>query len=152
LKYPIFQEIEPLNGVLLSVHGDGANSVREQILNEVQLCSYSALPLEDILALASIRALRSAIKDESRRFIGGQIQACLLSKHVAEHLVCEDNTLRFLRSAPIEDFDGCEYGTLNLGHQWLDLSRPLKDLINSEVDMLPLITAPSRRDWRSLGI
>jgi len=108
--------------------------------------------LEDILALASVRVLRSAISDESKKYIGGKVQACLISNHIAEHLVCSDGVSRFLRSALIEDFDAREYPTLNLDHPWLDLARPLKDLVDGEEEMPPLISAPSQRSWRRMGL
>jgi hypothetical protein len=136
---PIFREVEEFNGVLLSVHGNGADVVREQILRDVSTCCYSDIAVEDALMFAAVRALQAAINDHSKPYIGGQIQACLLDHHVAEFLVCSSR-LRHLRSAYIDDHEALRYRTLDLLHPWLDQSKPLVQLIQEITSPLPLIS------------
>lgn len=138
---PTFREVDEFEGLLFSVHGDGATSVREQVLSEVNACSYCDVALEEALAFAAIRALQSSMQDDSKPYIGGQVQACLLERHVAEFLVCSGHS-RHLRSAYIEDSEALRYRTLNLLHPWLDQTKPLAQLANEFTDPPPLISGP----------
>ncbi|WP_431099765.1 hypothetical protein [Roseateles noduli] len=140
---PSYREVKEFEGLLFSVHGDGATAVREQILSEVGACSYCDVRLEEVLAFAAIRVLQSSIMDDSKPYIGGQVQACLLERHVAEFLVCSGN-FRYLRSAYIEDNEAHQYRVLNLSHPWLDQMKSLAQLVNEFPNAPPLISGPLR--------
>lgn len=140
---PTYREVEELDGMLFSVHGDGANLVRERILSEVNASSYCELAVEDALTFAAVRALQAAIDDDTKRYIGGHVQACLLERHEAEFLVCSGH-MRHLRSAYIEDDEALRYRTLDLIHPWLDQSKSLAQLVNESTSAPPLISGPRR--------
>ena len=120
------EEVLNDDGILLSVIGDNKESVRNQILSEVNALSHF-FKVDEALHYASIRALKRAVDDESNVFVGGSIQGAELTRHKGQYYIF-DSYMKFFKGAALEEWESLTYPIINLNEAIFDHSKKVSEL------------------------
>lgn len=86
----VLEEIQQENDFLLGVIGDNAEESRETILRETNSLMCAGMEMYSALDLACVRMMRRAMEDQNQKFIGGNMQACLLVDKSANYMTLDD--------------------------------------------------------------
>ena len=112
----VLEEIQQEDELLLGVIGDNAEESRETIRRETNSLMCAGMEMNSALDLACVRMMRRAIEDENQKFIGGNMQACLLVEKSANYMTLDDGTSLLFR--------GVRYS-----REWRDYPRRLNTLV-----------------------
>ncbi|EDX82324.1 hypothetical protein S7335_881 [Synechococcus sp. PCC 7335] len=86
----VFEDLQQEDELLLGVIGDNAEEARATIRQEISSLMYAGMAIHSALDLACVRMMRRAIENQNQKFIGGNMQACLLVDKGANHMVLDD--------------------------------------------------------------
>lgn len=112
----VLEEIQHEHGLLLAVIGDNAEGSRATILREMNSLMCAGMEMTSALDVACVRMMRRAIEDSTQKFIGGNMQACLLVDKNAKYMTLDDGANLLFR--------GVKYS-----REWRDYPRKLNTLI-----------------------
>ncbi len=110
-----FFEVNEVSGILISVIGDNAFSVKEKIFSEINRQSYTE-DLNTNIHKSAITELKKEIESQSNLFVGGKIQGAIFNDNVAIYLKVKNEDGCSIRAAKIEDYEEeiLEYPLLDL--------------------------------------
>lgn len=110
-----FSEVNEVSGILISVIGDNAFSVKEKIFNEINRRLYTE-DLNTSIHKSAITELKKEIESQSNLFVGGKIQGAIFNDNIAMYLKVKNEDGCSIRAARIEDYEEeiLEYPLLDL--------------------------------------
>lgn len=113
----VFEEVQEEDELLLAVIGDNAEEARQRIRQETNSLMCAGIEMYSALDVACLRMMRRAIEDQTQKFIGGNIQACLLVNKSVKYMTLDDGCNLLFR--------GVKYS-----REWHDYPRKLNTLID----------------------
>ena len=100
-----FKELQEENGILLSVIGDNADNVKNDIFLKINSKLYTNGNLNVVIHTSVLSTLSNIMKNETDLYVGGKIQGAIFNNDRATYLKIKDIDGFTFRTAEIEDYE-----------------------------------------------